>query len=106
MDKPTTVAWIFLAVEMASMEEPANRRSISMLADGINHAIPTNIEMDISLRWLETADLVSRDQKGYIISPAGRKVLEKARADIATVSAVWKRLTEEITRIYNQTKSN
>jgi hypothetical protein len=35
-----TISWIFLSIAVASKIEPAEFRQISMVGDGINHAVP------------------------------------------------------------------
>ena len=54
MTEDEIYSWIFLAVGMASEIEPCNINGISMIADGINHAVPTQKELRNSLSWLST----------------------------------------------------
>ena len=51
MDRQT-ISWIFLSTVLASQKEPADYSSISSIADGINHSVPTDKEMQSSLSWL------------------------------------------------------
>jgi hypothetical protein len=49
MTEAQVVAWIFYSVAGAYGQGPADFRDISMVADGINHAIPTHKELQSSL---------------------------------------------------------
>lgn len=42
---------------MASEQEPANFVSISQIADGINHTVPTHKELQTCLGWLKKTGL-------------------------------------------------
>jgi len=59
MTDSQTIAWIFLAIALASQTEPADFDSISTIADGINHAVPTLKELQTSLIWLINNGLVN-----------------------------------------------
>src|SRR5688572_19592633 len=59
MTKNQTTSWIFLATAIASQTEPADFSSISDIADGINHAIPTHKELQSSLNWMARTGLVT-----------------------------------------------
>jgi hypothetical protein len=43
----------FLAISLCSLTEPVDFKSISQIADGINHAVPTENEMQSSISWLK-----------------------------------------------------
>ena len=91
---PKTVAWIFYAVAMASQVAPAPRRGISEVADGINHAVPTQQELNGSLRLLQARGLVQADGASFSLSSAGLMLLSSARAGNSTVFSVWHALTK------------
>jgi hypothetical protein len=59
------ISWIFYAVAMASQERPVDIKGISMAADGINHAIPTQKELQLALAWLLKEKLIKEEQKKY-----------------------------------------
>jgi hypothetical protein len=96
MTEEQTVAWIFYAVAGASGQEPADFRSISMVADGINHAVPTHKELQGSLSWLHEAQLVNRASTGYMLTPQGQEVMKSAQAKSNTTMGVWKELTRQL----------
>jgi hypothetical protein len=96
MTEGQTVAWIFYAVAGASGQEPADFRSISMVADGINHAVPNHKEMQGSLSWLHVAQLVTRAATGYVLTPQGQEVMKSAHVKSNSTMGVWKELTRQI----------
>jgi len=57
MTDAQTFSWILLAVH----EKGSTRRQISEMADAINHAVPTQQEIQTSLRWLQERGLVCMD---------------------------------------------
>lgn len=96
MDEPTTIAWIFCAVAMASENGPANRREISLVADGINHAVPTHNEMESSLSWLKTAGFIKADdRKAFSLSSDGKNLYVNAAAG-QSITECWAKLSEVI----------
>ena len=95
-----TIAWIFYAIEMASSESMADSRSIKLLADGINHAVPTDREMQSSTRWLLNAGLIYKSDKKYGITPDGRSIFANANMGALTISKVWSRLTKELESLH------
>jgi hypothetical protein len=101
MDETTTIAWIFYAVEMGSSKGPANRQSISLLADAINHAVPTHEEVEFSLKWLLDSKLLLKERKSFRLSPEGRSLFAKASNEHKYVQSVWERLAAEISKLYH-----
>jgi hypothetical protein len=51
--KPADNIMDFLAISLCSLTEPVDFKSISQIADGINHAVPTENEMQSSISWLK-----------------------------------------------------
>jgi hypothetical protein len=60
MTRAETYSWILYAVGVTSRVAPASNADISRAADGINHAVPTQKEMQSSISWLQTAGLVRK----------------------------------------------
>ena len=52
MTNEQTISLIFLAVALASQVTPTDFQGISLIADGINHAVPSHREMQSSISWL------------------------------------------------------
>lgn len=90
MTQAQTYSWIFYAVALASQREPADYAGIESVADGINHAVPTQKEMRASLSWMASQDLVQKDGKCYRLTEAGKKLVADSAA--GTTMKVWKNL--------------
>ena len=71
-----TISWIFLSIAIASGNSPANFRAISMIADGINHAVPNHKEIQSSISWLMEKNLVLKYSNKYELSEKGIKAFE------------------------------
>lgn len=97
MNENETTSWIFLATALASEQEPANVESISQIADGINHAVPTHKELQISLSWLTKNGLIGRVDKKYYLTKLGTETIEKSEAQTNNIILnIWSELTKEI----------
>ena len=102
MDENNTISWILLATALASELQPANFKSISQIADGINHAVPTNKEIQTSLRWLIMNKMVEKTGENYRLTSIGTKVIEIAKSRTNNIILnIWDELTMEI----NKTKA-
>ena len=88
-----TYSWIFLATAMASETEPANFSSISTIADGINHAVPTHKELQTSLAWLTGKGLVTKIKNKYSLSEKGNPYYNEA-SKAGSLPMIWKTLEE------------
>jgi len=80
-------AWIFLATALASGTEPTNMNGISMVADGINHAVPTHKELQTSLSWLTKQGLVVKQERKYLLTVKGKQEYENASQN---TKILWK----------------
>ena len=74
----------------------AGRTDIATAADAINHAVPTQQELDGALRILKSRGLLESQGKFYSLTPSGVTLFHNAQKNHATVSAVWKHLTTEL----------
>lgn len=77
---------------MASQTEPADYDSISNIADGINHAVPTDKELQASLTWLTKNDLVSNTGSKYRLTEKGLLDYETASPQSSTLLKIWDNL--------------
>jgi hypothetical protein len=89
-----TIAWIFYALRLASETAPADFRSISQVADGLNHAVPTHKEMQLSLKWLTDAGLSERTSRGYVVTASGIGLVDGCAATSARL--ILRQLTDRI----------
>jgi hypothetical protein len=83
------ISWIFLATAMASQNEPADFNSISNIADGINHAVPTHKELQSSLTWLTANGLVTKIGSKYSLTEKGKMDFDSAAKQTSTLVKVW-----------------
>jgi hypothetical protein len=90
MTEAQTYSWIFYAVALASQSEPVNCAGIESVADGINHAVPTQKEMKTSLAWAVAHNLIQKEGKRYRLTEDGKKLLEGAST--GTTMKTWKNL--------------
>jgi hypothetical protein len=97
MTDAQTYSWIFYAVALASQCEPADYAGIESVADGINHAVPTQKEMRTSLSWMTSKDLVQKDGKRYRLSETGKKLADDASA--RTTMKVWKNIETKFSQL-------
>ena len=67
-----------------------------MIADGINHAIPTHNEMQSSIKWLIEKALIRKHGSKYDLTILGKSILDIASAKNRTTMKIWKDLEKEI----------
>ncbi|MEQ9117933.1 hypothetical protein [Fulvivirga sp.] len=92
MTDSQTKSWIFLSTAIASQIEPAGINSISNIADGINHSIPTDKELQSALAWLTITGLVTKKGKKYSLTEKGKMDYETASRQTSTILKVWDNL--------------
>ena len=91
-----TIAWIYLALSMASETEPTDFNGISIIADGINHAVPTHKEMQTSISWLSEKGLVSKVGGKYTLTSTGRNDYKAASTGTNTLLKIWDNMEQKI----------
>ena len=101
MKEEQTYSWIFLATALASQTEPADFNGISMVADGINHSVPTHKEIQTSISWLSLHGLISKQRKKYSLTSKGHTEYEKASGKTKTLFKIWENLEEQIKNMSN-----
>nr|WP_315149342.1 hypothetical protein [uncultured Flavobacterium sp.] len=72
------ISWIFLAVAIATSTKPTDIKGISSVADGINHAIPTQKELEMSIAWLIKKGFILKQGKNYELTFKGKVEYEKS----------------------------
>ncbi len=93
MAEDETISWIFLATAMASQVDPTNFEGIEQMADGINHAIPTQKKIRNSITILIKRDLVQKmPGKKYLLSDKGKLVYEHVSEETNLLLKIWKNL--------------
>src|SRR5688572_1800617 len=84
-----TISWIFLSTALASQKEQADFNSISNIADGINHAIPTHKELQTSLAWLTKNGLVIKVGSKYGLTEKGKLEYMESSKNTSTLLKIW-----------------
>jgi hypothetical protein len=96
MTQEETFSWIFLSTALATQTEPTDTRGISMVADGINHAVPTEKELQTAFSWLIRKGLVTKQGKKYSLTPEGKVEYEFASKDTKVLFKIWENLEKKI----------
>lgn len=97
-----TIAWIYLAVSIASETEPTDYKAISLIADGINHAVPTHREFQASITWLLSKGLVNKTGNKYSLTIKGREDYNNASSVTNTLLKTWDKLENKIKKDANK----
>ena len=92
MSESQIISWIFLATAIASKVKPTNFKGILIVADGINHSIPTENEIRNSLTWLINKDFISKESKKYCLTPKGILEYEFATREKDSILNIWKNI--------------
>ena len=96
MTNEQTISWIFLSIALASQKEPADFNAISSIADGINHAVPTQKELQTSIGWLTSEGLIEKREKKYVLTVTGSQQFENASKDSNVLMTIWGKLENKI----------
>lgn len=91
-----TVSWIFTAIAMASETEPADFNTISLVADGINHAVPSHQEMQRAVSWLIQKGLVDKVGSRFTLAQEGKVLFSAASAESASIQQIWCNLGQKL----------
>ena len=98
-----TTSWIFLATAISSEIESVNFAGISKVADGINHAIPTQKEMQNALSWLTEQKLVTKVEKKYSLTESGKKIYEEVKKENIVLLKMWKSIEDKFVGAFGNT---
>src|SRR5713226_7645539 len=88
-------SWILLSVD----EHGSTRRQISEIADGINHAVPTHQEMEMSLRWLQERGLVREDENRFAVTSTGAALIDRFRRPERPIMQTWHAVADAIQQL-------
>jgi predicted transcriptional regulator len=98
MNNAETISWIYLAIAISSEKEPVSFAGISQIADGINHAIPTQTQMQNSIAWLTNKKLILKTMNKYSLSELGKEIYATSR-NINGLMDMWKNLEMKISKL-------
>jgi hypothetical protein len=87
-----TISWIFLATALATNTEPSGINGISSVADGINHAVPTQKELQASFSWLIKNKLIIKTGKNYELTSKGKSEYATASNKTETLMMIWENI--------------
>lgn len=93
MTEAQTYSWIFYAASAAANSNGVTLRDIETVADGINHAIPTQKEMKISLSWAESKGLIERTGKKVFLTEVGRAFAARFSGKPGSIMKTWDRIS-------------
>ena len=93
-------AWIFLAIEQVAPSEGVTVKGISDIADGINHAVPSEKEMGTAFKRLSAAELIEKKGKKYYLTEAGKQLSDSATSP--TLLARLKEFHKLLNGLYNK----
>jgi len=96
MTEAQTYSWIFYAVSFIAQKEAVSIREIESVADGINHAIPTQKEISKSIRWLQSEDLIAKEGKKIILTQEGADLISKVTEKHRTRMKAWNSITTKL----------
>jgi len=99
MTEERTISWIYLAIGMALKESHVTFTDISMMADGINHAVPTHQELQVSVSWLIKHGLVEKKGNKYLFTDAGKINYTNAVKNLQYLLPMWDALELEIRKL-------
>ncbi len=92
MTEIQTISWIFLATALATNIKPTDINGISSVADGINHAVPTQKELQTSIFWLTNKELIIKQGRNYELTSKGKLEYKTASKNIQTLMKIWKNI--------------
>ena len=90
------IAWIYLALSIACETEPTDFNGISMIADGINHAVPTQKELQNSTSWLMSKGIVNKVGRKYTVTEKGKEDYASAQLETKTLLKMWDNLEKKV----------
>jgi hypothetical protein len=95
MTESQIFAWILLSVP----EDTGTLQDIIAMADGINHAIPSQHELQTSLGWLQARGLVRKDGRRFGLTETGSQLLSRLRSSARPMMQTWAVVTAELEAI-------
>jgi hypothetical protein len=87
-----TISWIFLATAVATNTKPTDINGISAVADGINHVVPTQKELQTSISWLTRQGLIIKHRRNYKLTSKGKLEYETASKNTQTIMKIWENI--------------
>jgi len=96
MTELQTISWVFLAIALASEKEPASIKQIAEIADGINHAVPTQKELKSSIGWLINSAYIKEQNSKYSLTKTGIIEYNFASLNTKLLLNIWRNLERQL----------
>jgi predicted transcriptional regulator len=96
-----TTSWIFLSIAMASQNGPASISDITTIADGINHSVPTHIELQSSIKYLINNRMLIIESRKYSLTSLGIDIFNDAKKRSNTIFIIWDLLDAKLSALDN-----
>ncbi|UQD55512.1 hypothetical protein [Flavobacterium sp. K5-23] len=97
MKEEQTTSWIFFAIALATNTQPTDINGIISVADGINHAVPSQKELQTSISWLIRKGLIVKQGKNYELTIIGKLEYSNASENTNILMNIWKNLETNFT---------
>ncbi len=69
------------------------------MADALNHAIPTDLELRDSLGWLRSAGLIQKEGKFFLRTPDGNRLVSQHQSKHRAVFKLWDAVAESLEQL-------
>ena len=99
MDQPRfqhADAWIFVSMAFYQGEAGTSLRDLIATADYINHAIPSDEEIEGAINRLACAGLVTVQDDYFHLTPAGRVLLRDPHNQRASLLQMWELVEKDL----------
>jgi hypothetical protein len=96
MKESRIISWILLAIALVSQKQSADLKAISMLADGINHAVPTEKELQVAISWLLKNEQIEKEGSKYRLSKKGLINYNFASLKTNILLEIWNNLERQL----------
>jgi hypothetical protein len=97
--KPLTDAQLFSWILVSVSAPGSTLRQISETADAINHAIPTEHELQTSLRWLQERGLIRELNGRVMLTDAGAALVGPISSPTGPIMPTWRAVEDELKKI-------
>ena len=102
MTEARTYAWIFCGISLIAKYEAVGIPEVEPVLDALNHALPTEREVSVSIEWLVSNDLIARDETGVVLSENGRLLA----SEIDHVTSNMQDVMDEVTSQFERKGAN
>jgi len=89
-------AWIFISMAFYQGEAGTSLRDLIATADYINHAIPTDDEIEAAINRLSSAGLVTVQDDHFYLTAAGRIVLQEFHGKRTSLLKMWELVGKQL----------